>query len=507
MRVACLFVPDFPLAAHWRAEPELRGAPVVVAEGPGARARLVACAPEAVRQGIAPGLSATQARAVAGEVIVRVSAPALERAAHAALADVAYSFSPRVEDGAPGTVFFDADGLGALYASERELAQAALGRARALGLEAAIGIAGSKIAAQLAARDGGGCAIIPPHEEWRFLAPLSLDLLEPSPALRATFQRWGLRTLGALAALPASALATRLGPEAVALAHGARGDDERPLVPRPLPLEFEETAALDYGIEALEPLLFVVRGLLDRLVARLEVRGLVCGDLRLSLGLAERGRDERTIAVAAPSNAVKPLLGLVRAHLQAHAPRAAVEALRLAARPERLRPVQLDLLRPNGPAPAQLAVTLARLAALCGAERVGAPAVVDSHRPDAHALAPFAAGGSSPAKDRAQADPRPAGAGPPIAVRAVRPARALEVFCQRDRPDFVRLADAETAAPVRCHGRVVTLAGPWRLQAEWWRPEDALARDYYDVQLTDGGVYRVYFDRPRQQWFVDGVYD
>src|SRR2546428_7801275 len=36
-----------------------------------------------------------------------------------------------------------------------------------------------------------------------------------------------------------------------------------------------------------------------------------------------------------------------------------------------------------------LATTLARLAALCGAERVGAPAVIDSHRPGAAGVAPF----------------------------------------------------------------------------------------------------------------------
>jgi protein ImuB len=53
-------------------------------------------------------------------------------------------------------------------------------------------------------------------------------------------------------------------------------------------------------------------------------------------------------------------------------------------------------------------------------------------------------------------------------------------------------------------GRVVSCAGPWRLSSEWWH-EGAYARDYYDVQLSDGGVYRVYQDRDR--WFVAGSYD
>ncbi|MDX2168054.1 MAG: DNA polymerase Y family protein [Deltaproteobacteria bacterium] len=500
MRLACLHVPDFPLAACCRAEPELRGAPVVVADGAGPRARLVACAPAATALGIAPGLTAAQAQAIASALVVRVASADAERAAHAALADVAYSFSPRVEDGAPGTVYVDADGLTALFADERALAQAMAQRAAALGLEAQVGLAGSKIAAELAARDGGGVAVVPPHQEWQLLAPLSIDRLSPDPTLRETLQRWGVRTLGGLAALPASGLATRLGPEAAALARRARGEDATPLVPRPLPLDFEEAAQLDWGVDALEPFLFVVRGLLDRLIARLEIRGLVCGDLRLSLGLADRGRDERTVTVAAPSNAIKPLLTLVRVHLETHPPRAAVESVRLAAIPERLRAAQLDLFRPAGPAPAQLAATLARLNALCGdAARVGAPGLADSHRPEAHRVDRFAVERAPRADERSTPSDEPR-----KALRAIRPPLALEVFCRRDQPDFIR--PAGVAPALACTGRVVSLAGPWRLHGEWWTAA-TLHRDYYDAQLSDGGVYRVYFDRQQQRWFLDGSYD
>src|SRR5215470_12427125 len=360
MRIACIHVPDFALAAWLRADPELRGAAVVVTDAPGPRGRIVACAAEAAQRGVALDLTAAQALAIASGLIVRTVSPAAEHAAQAALCDVAYSCSLRVEEGGMGTVYCDADGLRELYASEAELA-----------------------------RDGGGCAVIPVHEEWHFLAPLPIQLLAPDAALLATLQRWGIRTLGDLAALPASAVATRLGSAGAQLAYRALGEDEHPLAPRPLPLHFEETAELEYGVDSLEPFLFVVRGLLDRLLARLALRGLICGDLRLGLGLTGRGRDERTVTVAAPSNEIKPLLTLVRLHLEAHPPGAAVETVRLSAVPERLRALQLDLFRPNGPAPAQLAVTLARLAALCGAERLGAPVVADSHRPDAYGVAPF----------------------------------------------------------------------------------------------------------------------
>jgi protein ImuB len=80
----------------------------------------------------------------------------------------------------------------------------------------------------------------------------------------------------------------------------------------------------------------------------------------------------------------------------------------------------------------------------------------------------------------------------------MRPPRAVEVFCERDRPEFVR---GEAFA-----GRVVQAAGPWRVQGEWWS-ESPYARDYYDAQLSDGCVYRLFCDLATRSWFVDGVYD
>jgi protein ImuB len=267
-----------------------------------------------------------------------------------------------------------------------------------------------------------------------------------------------------------------------------------------MPLAFEEAIDLDYGIDTLEPLAFVLRGCLDRLLARLELRALAAGELRLSLRLATHGWEERTVAVAAPTTDVKVLLTLARLHLEAHPPAAPVEAVRAAALPAHVRAAQLDLYRPAGPAPERLATTLARLTALCGAGRVGQPAVVSSHRPEAVALMPF-----DPTTLQHQPRSSPPPAGPAVsggscrlALRAIRPPRPVEVFDNRGEPDFVRGRGFG--------GRVVAVAGPWRLAGEWWTT-DGFARDYYDVSLSDGGVYRVYRDRRTAAWFVEGEYD
>src|SRR5262249_8534765 len=161
----------------------------------------------------------------------------------------------------------------------------------------------------------------------------------------------------------------------------------------------------------------------------------------------------RTLALVAPTRDRKTLLTCLRVALEARPPRAAVVAAAVTAVPERVRATQLGLFAPPGPAPERLATTLARLGALCGPGRVGVPVVVDTDRPGAGAVAAFAL----------PADRLPDSVGAPapcrLVVRVLRPPRPLEVFSERDAPCFVRGPGLG--------GRVVAVAGPWRIAAEW----------------------------------------
>ncbi|HYY05194.1 MAG TPA: DNA polymerase Y family protein [Candidatus Limnocylindria bacterium] len=485
-RIACLLVPDLPVAAACRADPELAGRPLALSEGSGPHARVVAASRAAGARGVQAGRhTVAQARAIAADLIVRPHDEAAERSAVRALVDVAASLASRIETAADGAVFLDTAGATHLVPSEAGLATALVARAARVGLAARAAVGGSMTVARLAALHA--TEVVPPGTELGFLAPLPLACLAPPPAIATTLERWGIRQLGDLARLPVAEVATRLGPAGAALVRAARGEDERPLAPQALGGPVEEAIGLEYALDTLEPLLFVLRGLAERAVARVGLEGIGVARLGLALGLADRSRDERVVPLAAPTRDVKTLLTCLRVELEARPPRAAVERVALAAVPEAVRAAQLGLFHPPGPSPERLATTLARLAALCGADRVGAPAVVDSHRPGAAALAPFTPGG---------APTPPATNGCRLVVRALRPPRPVEVFADRDRPDFVR---GEGLG-----GRVVGAAGPWRVTGEWWS-DGAFARDYYDLELSDGGLYRCF--RENGQWFVDGVYD
>ena len=101
----------------------------------------------------------------------------------------------------------------------------------------------------------------------------------------------------------------------------------------------------------------------------------------------------------------------------------------------------------------------------------------------------------------------------PVALRAFRPPVVLTVFESAGKLDYVRGPGFG--------GHVVHVAGPWKLRGEWWST-DPFAREYYDVELSDGGVYRIYRDLRifrhsggsgdpenvrKRRWHADGVYD
>jgi len=114
MRLACLFVPLFPLAARLRSEPDLKGESVAVFEGNGNAARLIAATRKARKAGLETGMTLPQARAILPKLVARGRDRESERTAQEALLEAADTFSPRVEDGGEGLVYLDLDGLPAL---------------------------------------------------------------------------------------------------------------------------------------------------------------------------------------------------------------------------------------------------------------------------------------------------------------------------------------------------------------------------------------------------------
>jgi hypothetical protein len=206
-----------------------------------------------------------------------------------------------------------------------------------------------------------------------------------------------------------------------------------------------------------------VRGLLDRSMARLQVRSLACKGLDLHLSLENGAKMQIAVNVLAPTRDVKTLTMLTRATVERTPLRAPIHAVRIVAFPDRARPAQLDLFR----APAPLRSGSRRR------WRISAPSVdrgawsahpPNGHRPDEMALAPFEPPGPL-ARRRSSTG----------ALRGTLPrslfAPSVPPSCRgllRERRD--RLRSSEGFA-----GRTVVSSGPWRIETEWWTdaPVDA----------------------------------
>lgn len=492
MRVACFNVPMFPLAARLRSEPELLNEAVAIVEGNGSNAHVVAATRRARKKGIRPGHSLAQARSILPKLIARGRDAACERTAQEALLEVAETFSPRVEDAEDGVAFVDTSGTKRHYASEDDLAKSAIRAIEGIGLPARVGVAASKLASRVAAESPQTPTVVAPGEEAQFLAPLPLARLSPELEAAAMLQRFGLKSIGDLARLPEAEIASRLGELGRALHFAARGVDPRPLIPRALPPEFREGMELEWPLVALEPFLFIANAALDRLSKRMEIQGFACTRIEMTLALEPDGYDARAIDLPAPTRDVKTIVTLIRLDLEKRAPGAPVIGFTFVAIPDRPRRAQLSLFGPAALSPEKLATTIARLIAMLGDGNVGMPMTVNGHLPERHAVGNFA---PPPPPDARR---QPAHSRGLLAPRVFRPPIAVDVITRDEK--IAAISGTDIA------GDVGLCSGPWKIEQGWWtdRPH---VREYWDVELQRGGIYRVYRDDIANGWFIDARYD
>jgi len=435
------------------------------------------------------------------------------------LAAVAFDFSPLVEQTAPDTVTCDVAGLDRLFGAAQELAAALARRAVETGVQAAIALAANPDAAICAARGFSGVSLIPQGDEAKFLGSLPVALLGPSAELQETLDRWGIRRFQDLAALPPLGIAERLGAEGLRLRELARGEAERKLTPLEAPPRYEDEIELEYPVELLEPLEFLLARLLNGLTTRLATRGLATNELRLNLHLETRAVHERTLRLPAPSLDGKSFLKLLRLDLAAHPPAAPIDRIRLGVNPVKPQAAQGGFFVPAAPEPVKLELTLARIQAIVGEGRAGCPELLDTHRPDAFRLqqpgtdltvprrglcAAWTARSvpALPQGDRhhcprgAKAAPWDSGVSPRLIFRMYRPPRLARVTLASGQPSYL------AAEGIR--GRILKRAGPWRTSGDWWTT-DPWSRDEWDIALSDGALYRIYCEI--RGWFVEGSYD
>lgn len=463
-----------------------------------------------------------------------------------ALLEVAQRFSPRVAWVEPHALAIDLHGLERLFGEPRTIGEELRRALAKAGLETHVAVAATRTAARLLAHARAGLTVVASDTTTEALAGLPIALLPsllgetPTPGaaseprasarfyrtspvqeivtprrrrghtpvsdLLVMFRRWGLRTLGDLAALPAPDLAARLGAQGPRLQALARGEDPAPLVPLVEDERFEARLELEWPIDGLEPLSFVLSRLCEPLCQQLERRGRAASILHVELMLVTRTVWARRLELPAPMKDPRTFRTLVLLDLESNPPPAAIDVVTLRVDPTPARTLQHSLLERARPKPEQVSTLVARLSALMGARRVGRPVLVDSHRPDAFTMETFTgeAKGSSPHADHNHDGTRSPTPDAPLvpALRRYRPPVPARVSVVDGRPVQVRATRAGVAG-----GAIEMMAGPWRCSGDWWTLDEAWDHDEWDVALAGGTICRLSRDRLKDRWYVAGVYD
>ena len=324
----------------------------------------------------------------------------------------------------------------------------------------------------------------------------------------AIFRKWGIHTLGQLAALDKEELRARLGSEAVGLWERANGTATRLLKFVQPPEAFDESFEFDHEIETSEPLLFMLRRFLEQLAFRLSGIYLVAQELTLRITFSKSEPDGhfteagaasttsaakethiRVFKIPQPTNDVDLLFRMLQTHLENFKSEHPIVAVALTAQPIWPASQQFGLFETALRNPNQLYETLARLSALFGSDCVGSPVLEETHRPDAFRMEPFCwtlnNAGETPAATEEKHR---------TALRRFRPPANTSLF----------VSDQRYLESDKIRGQIVDQSGPFLFSGNWW-DEKSWARAEYDMQLENGDLIRAH--DAEGTWKVDGIYD
>ncbi len=534
---ACAWAAEFPAQTLLRLRTDWQTEPAVVLDGRAPEEWVCSLNRLAARMGAESGMTRLEAESMPGLRLLKRSAES-EAAARAVFLECAAKFSPRIEDACGGEPCADARSDGAsrqtacafvldiagterLFGPPAQFAERLRNELVGSGFRASVAVSANYHAARMKAASIHGIAVIPQGAEADALAKLPITALDLDEEHTATFALWGIGTLGELAALPEAELVARVGPQAQRWRALARGEAEHTFAHIEAEFALDEFCEFETPVEQIDSLLFVGARMIDCLAARAAGRALALRVLKAEMRLEGGGSHCVTIRPAVATTDRRFLLKLLQLEIGTHPPKAAVVSFTLRAEAGQQSKVQLGLFAPQTPEPSRLDVTLARLRAMAGEERVGSPVLEDTHRADGFHMKGFAItdlkGETRSALGKRDAD---MAASPRMALRRVRPARLVRVMLNPTLPASFTGKDAgrigqRAIKPVAFSDgenrhEVAAAYGPWKTSGCWWS-QDAWDSEEWDVLATtnDGVTMACLLTRncARNAWQLEAFYD
>jgi protein ImuB len=493
---AAVHVAEFPAQAVLRLRPDLQSAPVVVLDGSPPQERVCALNTHARKRGVVPGMTRLEIEEL-GNIPILTRSTQTEIAARTVLLETLSQFSPRIEEtfSANACAFvLDIAGSERLFGPPEQLAQRLRDTIASSGFRASIAISANFHTARIKSEFSRGISLIPAARESSALAALPLNALNLDLDHYQTFALWGIASLGELAALPEEQMIPRFGQPSRQWLALARGNADHTFQPLEEKLELKEHIEFETHVEQLDALLFIGAHMIGNLVSRASCRALSLASIHIEMSLERSLQYKRLIQPAIPSVDRKFLLKLLQLELAAHPPQAAVIFLTLTADAGRQSKIQLGLFAPQAPEPSRLDVTLARLKAMIGSDRVGSPALLDSHCPGNFQMHDFSV--INPTRPTQQTTTTC------TSLRRIRPPHPLSMQIHSGKPIVFR------DGPSRFE--VSVAYGPWQSSGSWW-DVDRWDLEEWDILATTTSGESIscllIHDHLKGKWLLDAYYD
>jgi len=293
----CVHLDFFLVTIARQINPALEGVPLLIGGDPQRHGRVIEASPEAMAQGVFPGLSCWEALRRCPEAVWQSENRSATRAMSTQVRHLLEQYGPHVEQAARDLFFVDKTG----GTPDRQLGGAIQAHLRRdLGLTASVGVAANRLVARLAATNQGPGSLVsvPAGQEASFLAPLPLAYL---PGLTASLlerlSRLGVKKIGDLQAVSQGLLAAQLGQEGRRLYNLARGREE-PAAEATITAE----EVFDHRLGDPAALRRWVVFLCGQVGRRLRESQQAAGQLTLTMGHPERPPTVRTVRLPQPSD-------------------------------------------------------------------------------------------------------------------------------------------------------------------------------------------------------------
>ena len=349
MKVACVLITHLRAKAEMQRRPRLKDQPALIADrrersgvaGNGATAERTAFARSGRKSGkvvvdhfpmavaVSAGMPLEQALSrQAGAVVLEADEPHYRRVFRQILGAL-QGIGDRVEDAGLGIAYVATEGLETMYGGEERLVCALLNAVPQTLLPRA-GIGEGKFPALVAARSSDPLrAVKVPEDPAAFLSSRPVSLLPVPDEIISALRRFGLHTLGQVAAMGLARMIDQFGPEGGWIWNLANGRDDRPLIP----LKYQETVtehtSLPFSSTSLEMLLVAVDSLLQRAYARPVMRGRFARQAALECPVFGAAPWEKTVNFQEGAGRWERASFIVRSRLEAEPPEVPIDGLTL----------------------------------------------------------------------------------------------------------------------------------------------------------------------------------